>query len=269
MRALRLATPSARILDRAHRLRGTAFSRESERRTSLDAATVLRQGFRLYRRLLAKTLAISLLVFAPLQAVTALAFGAGAPRVVVALAAVSASFGGLGLVQAALVEIVWDQHEDGARDPSLREVTRRFRDRAGRVAAASLPLFVPGLALAGRRLLAMPVLVLDDLSPQRALARARELAAPQQLGLLRVGAVASFAALVVQTPFLVLAVLGGSAFTLWLVAVAAAALTMPYLAHSSIVAYYALTQPYRPIVLEPGERWLGRLGDSAAQRSDA
>lgn len=237
-------------------------------REPLDGAAVLRQGFRLYRRLLAKTLAVSLLVFAPLQAAVACAFALGAPPPVVALVALSTAFGGLGFLQAALVEIVWDQHEDGAHDTSLREVARRFRDRAGRVAVVSLPLFLPGLALAGRRLLTVPVLVLDDLRPRRALAHARELAAPDEFVLLRVALLASFAALVLQAPFLVLAALDGRTLTVWLVGVAAAALTMPYLAHSSIVAYYALTQPHRPIVLDPGESRPGRLEQPAAQRSD-
>ncbi len=32
-------------------------------------------------------------------------------------------------------------------------------------------------------------------------------------------------------------------------------LTVPYAAHAVTVLYYRLTEPERPVVLEPGKRW--------------
>ena len=68
-------------------------------------------------------------------------------------------------------------------------------------------------------------------------------------------ACATGAVLVAQAPLPLLAGLGGSRIGFWLASTAAAALTAPYLAHVAVVAYFALTQPTRPIVLDPGEPW--------------
>jgi hypothetical protein len=58
----------------------------------------------------------------------------------------------------------------------------------------------------------------------------------------------------VQIPF-GLAAAGAGPFNWWLATTLASALTAPYAAHALIVVYYALLQPGRPVVLEPGQRW--------------
>jgi hypothetical protein len=249
---------------------GRAAVRWEPVRRELDHRAVLRQGLRLHRRLLGKTLVIAFCVFVPLEIPVALAFALHVPGLLVALLAVAASCAGLGFLQGALAELVWDQHEDGDAKTTLRDLTRRCFDRLGAIASTSASYLIPGFALSGRRLLTVPVLVLADISPARAAFHARELAAVNEPALLRVGAGSVGIALGVQAPFLAVAMLSGNALVFWLVAVTAAALTMPYVAHASFVAYYALTQPYRPIVLDPGEKWQTAQTDEApAVRLDA
>jgi hypothetical protein len=48
-----------------------------------------------------------------------------------------------------------------------------------------------------------------------------------------------------------------------------AALTAPYAAHALIVVYYALVQPGRPIVLEPGQRWQSVWEEQKLSSSEA
>lgn len=221
----------------------------------LEYRIVLRQGLRLHRRLLRKTLVFALVVFAPLEAPVAFAFALHAPALLVGLLAVLASCAGLGLLQGLLAELVWDQHEDGDAKTTLLDLARRFFDRLGGIATASAVFVVPGFGLSGRRLLTVPVLVLADIPPARAAFYARELASVNEPALRRVAAASAGLAFAVQAPLLTLAMFSGNALELWLVAVAAATVAMPYVAHASFVAYYALTQPYRPIVLDPGEKW--------------
>jgi hypothetical protein len=238
------------------------LTRRARVRRELDHRVVLRQGLRLHRRLLGKTLVVAFVVFAPLEVPVAVAFARHAPLPLVGLLAVAASCVGLGLLQGLLAELVWDQHEDGDARTTLRDLARRSLDRLGGIARASVFL-LPGLAFSGRRLLTVPVLVLADVPPARAAFHARELASVNETALLRVAAGSAGLSFALQAPFLILAMLGGNALELWLAAVVAAALTMPCVAHTSFVAYYALTQPYRPIVLDPGEKWQTAGGDEA------
>jgi hypothetical protein len=45
------------------------------------------------------------------------------------------------------------------------------------------------------------------------------------------------------------------AFGWWLAVTIASMLTAPYAAHALTVVYYTLTEPQRPVVLDPGHRW--------------
>jgi hypothetical protein len=48
---------------------------------------------------------------------------------------------------------------------------------------------------------------------------------------------------------------GHGQFGIWVATTLGSALTAPYAAHALTVIYYALVQPGRPVVLEPGKRW--------------
>jgi hypothetical protein len=117
-----------------------------------------------------------------------------------------------------------------------------------------LLLVVPGFVLMTRWAVGVPVAMLEEGSARDALRRSREIVSGNGLRVFKVlFAVGALTALV-QIPF-TLAAAGAGPFNWWLATTLASALTAPYAAHALIVVYYALVQPGRPVVLEPGQRW--------------
>src|SRR5262249_40700259 len=116
-------------------------------------------------------------------------------------------------------------------------------------------LVVPGLVLATRWALIVPVVMLEGASPRQALSRSRELLRGHGRAVflvllnvfLRVGFVGLLFALVTRAA-------GGSFLVAWLVGALGSALTTPYAAHAMTVVYYRIVAPARPLVAEP-TRW--------------
>ena len=122
------------------------------------------------------------------------------------------------------------------------------------IGLAALLLVVPGVILATRWALAVPVAMLEDCTARGALSRSRELVRGNGWSVFKVLVAVGILTALVDVPF-TLAAAGAGPFGWWLGATTASALTAPYAAHALTVAYYKLVDPGRPVVLEPGSRW--------------
>ena len=228
-------------------------------RSSLAIADVLRDTGKLYRSLFGRTVLTGLIVFA----VVAL-FETIASTPVVFLSLI-----GTALVQGALVEAVADEHNSRAQS-SIGDLYRSAWKRAGRLVGVSLLtgfgvgiglllLVVPGLILFTRWSLAVPVVMLEGLSPRAAMKRSTALVKGHGWAvfrvLLNVTILAGLSSLVIE---LLLVKLFGSAHASlgrWASLSIAGAITTPYAAHGLSVIYYRLTDPDRPVLPEPRFRW--------------
>lgn len=220
------------------------------------------ETWRLYKRLFLRSLLMGGLVFGALHLVEVLFrdHGAGGALVTVVL-----TLSGTALLQGGLVEIVRGLHSDGDDEASVGEALGRASGsmlRLVRVSLlyglgtglASLLLIVPGLVLATRWAVAVPVAMLEGLNARDSLRRSREIVAgngwPVFKVMLRVG-------LIVVAVTLLFGIAAGTSGPLgwWIAATVASALGTPYAAHAFTVVYYELVQPHRPVVLERGRRW--------------
>jgi hypothetical protein len=225
----------------------------------LDVSDVLEQAWSLYQRLFARSLGIGALVFGVVH------FFDVAPRGGLAVVAFVLSFAGVALVQGGLIEIVRGLHADGDDDPSLGQVLARASTRLGRLMAVSLLsgigiaigvllLVVPGLVLATRWAVAVPVAMLEDTSARLALQRSRAIVRGNEWRVFRVVVVSGVLTAGANVAFVLISARLGL-FGSWLALTLGSALTVPYTAHALTVVYYTLRDPGRPIVLEPGRRW--------------
>ncbi len=142
-----------------------------------------------------------------------------------------------------MVEAVNDEHEgwqQGSVADLYRTAWERIRPLVGvslptglGIAAGTLLLIVPGIVLAVRWSLAVPVLMLEKESPRAAMKSSRDLRFP--------------AIAVLGPDHRTLATFIGPTF--------GGAISTPYLSHALCVVYYRLARPERPVIAEPGERW--------------
>jgi hypothetical protein len=233
-------------------------------RVELDANAVLKQAWRLYKRLFFRSVVMGAAVFGVIHFVQALA-GSGRSGIALTLLSLMLSIGGVALVQGGLVEIVRGLHDDGDDDVSVLEALSRAGGRVPKlvcvsflvglgVAVASLLLVIPGLILAIRWAVAVPAAMLEEGSARDALRRSRTLLAGNGWSVFKVIFAVGLLNLVVVLP-LTIAAHGHGQFAIWVATTLGSALTAPYAAHALTVIYYALVQPGRPVVLEPGRRW--------------
>jgi hypothetical protein len=226
---------------------------------SLAIVDVLRDTGRLYRDLFGRTVLTGLIVFG---VVAALETVASAPIIFLSVI-------GTALVQGALVEAVAAEHENREQG-TIGELYRNAWQRLGRLIGVALLtgigvglgfllLVVPGVILFTRWSLAVPVVMLEGLSPRAAMRRSTELVKGYGWAvfrvLLNVTIIAGLGSLAIE---LLLAKLFGSThatFGLWASASVASAITLPYGAHAMSVVYYRLTEPGRPVLPEPSSRW--------------
>jgi hypothetical protein len=245
-------------------------------RVELSAAAVLKESWRLYKRLFLRSLLLGLVVFGVVRLVDALSrTGHGSASAAVGLLSIVLSFAGVALLEGGLVEIVRGLHDDGDADESFSGVVQNAGGRFGKLVAVSLLtglgigvgvvlLVVPGFVLATRWAVAVPVAMLEEGSASDALRRSRELVRGNGWPVFWVLTASGAVTLVVWIPFLV-ATSGSGLFAWWVAMTVASALTLPYSAHAITVIYYALTEPNRPVALEPGQRWRS-IWDEEADR---
>jgi hypothetical protein len=233
-------------------------------RVELDPNAVLKQAWLLYKRLFFRSVLMGAAVFGVIHFVQALA-ASGRSGVALTLLALMLSIGGVALVQGGLVEIVRGLHDDGDDDVSVFEALSRASGRVLKlvcvsflvglgVALASLLFVIPGLILAVRWAVAVPAAMLEDGNARDALRRSRALLAGNGWSVFKVIFAVGVLNLVVVVP-LTIAAHGHGEFGIWVATTLGSALTAPYAAHALTVIYYALVQPGRPVVLEPGKRW--------------
>jgi hypothetical protein len=122
------------------------------------------------------------------------------------------------------------------------------------VGFASLLFVIPGLIVAVRWAVAVPAAKLEEGNARNALGRSRALVAGNGWNVFKVLFAVGFLNLIVLLP-LTLVAHGSGPFGIWVATTVGSALTAPYAAHALTVVYYALVQPGRPVVLDPGRRW--------------
>ena len=233
-------------------------------RVELDANAVLKEAWRLYKRLFTRSVLMGAVVLGVMHLFQALA-GSSSSGFVITVLGVVLSVAGIALLQGGLVEIVRGLHTDGDDEASITEVLARVSGKIWKLVWLSivsalgiglgfLLFVVPGVVLMTRWAISVPVAMLEEGSARDALRRSREIVSGNGLSVFKVlFAVGALTALV-QIPF-GLAAAGAGPFNWWLASTLASALTAPYAAHALIVVYYGLLQPGRPVVLEPGQRW--------------
>jgi hypothetical protein len=234
------------------------------RRVQLDANGVLKEAWALYKRLFGRSIVLGAVVLGTVHLLEALA-GTSQSGIGLSLLALVLGVAGIALLQGGLVEVVRGLHADGDDDTPLADVLARSGARLGKLIAvsllaglgiglATLLVVVPGVILATRWALAVPVAMLEDGAARQALSRSRELVRGNGWSVFKVLFAVGILTALVDVPF-TLAAAGAGPFGWWIGATAASALTAPYAAHALTVVYYKLVEPGRPVVLEPGSRW--------------
>ena len=71
---------------------------------------------------------------------------------------------------------------------------------------------------------------------------------------------------IVTVPFVLVSANAG-AFGWWIAVTISSMLTAPYAAHALTVVYYTLSEPQRPVILDPGHRW-GSVWDEEHAETD-
>ena len=218
----------------------------------LEIKGVLKDTWRLYRTLFLRSFLTGFIVFAAL----------GVFEVSRYLSALI-GFVGTTLVQGALVEVVDDEHR-GRPARGFTDLYRSSWSRLGSMLAVSILmgigvglglmlLIVPGILLAIRWAVAVPVVMLEDLAPRAAMRRSQELVLGHRKDVFIVLANIWIRTIVAWVVFGVLigVFASGTSHTgaaIWFGGVLAAALVTPYAAHALNVVYYRLTEPDRPLI---------------------
>lgn len=232
-------------------------------RVRIDANDVLKRAWQLYKRLFARSIVIGGVVFGALhffEAVARSQHSAGLSLLSLVLA-----FTGTALVQGGLVEIVRGLHVDGDDEASVGEALSRASGRVLKLVRVSLLssifigvgflLFVvPGFILMTRWAVAVPVAMLEGGNARDALRRSREMVDGNGWSVFKVMFAVGMLTAIVMFPFVLVSANAGL-FGWWVAVTISSMLTAPYAAHALTVVYYALADPQRPVVLDPGHRW--------------
>jgi hypothetical protein len=238
--------------------------------SSLRVRSVLNDTWLIYKGLFVQTLLTGGLVFGALGILdAALAAGpAHGMRLLLTLLALALPVVGTSLVQGALIEAVDDEHE-GIAPSSVASLYRTAWAKIGALVGVALLtglgvglgcllLLVPGIVLAVRWSLAVPVVMLEHATPRTAMRRSREIVHGHGWSvfrvLLNVGIITGLLSLLIR--FAAIAIVGGDHRSLatWVGVTFGGALATPYMSHALSVLYYRLVQPERPLIPEPAER---------------
>jgi len=243
-------------------------------RVELDANAVLKQAWRLYKRLFTRSLLMGGVIFGALHLIEALARGSRS-NLTLGLLTIVLALAGIALLQGGLVEIVRGLHVDGNDDASAAEALGRASGRVLKLVRLSLLsglgvglgflLFVvPGLVLMTRWAVAVPVAMLEDGNARDALRRSRAIVSGNGWNVFKVLFAVGALTLAVAIPLSFVAA-GHGLFGWWVSSTVASMLTAPYSAHALTVVYYALGEPDRPVILDPGQRWQSIWNEQDAQ----
>jgi hypothetical protein len=234
----------------------------SDAAVTLSARAVLAEAWQLYRRLFYRSVAIGAIVFGVVELFEQVLRRASAGAFVLE---VVLSIVGVALVQGGLVEIVGRLHDDGDDDRSVGRALRSAGDFAVPLVGVSfatgvgvglafLLLVVPGFVLMTRWAVAVPVVMLEDVTAAQALKRSRQIVAGNGWNVFKVVLATLVLTALVGIPFAAAARSAGP-LGLWIALTISSALTAPFAAHALTVVYYRLVLPDRPVVLARGRRW--------------
>lgn len=252
---------------------GLAFQHTSaQARTAFTASAVLREAWRLYTRLWTRSLLMGGLIFGALHLLEIVVRSHGG--VLVGLLTLVLALMGTSLLQGALVEVVGGLHEDGDDDPSALEALGRAGTKLGRLVGVALTqsigiglgmlLFVvPGLLALTRWAVAVPVAMLEDRKTDDAIRRSKQILTGNGWTVFKVIFVSGLFSVVVTIPFAVVSARAG-AVGWWVASTLASMLVAPFAAHALTVVYFALVQPERPVVLDPGQSFTSVWEEQAA-----
>lgn len=233
-------------------------------KVELDANAALKEAWRLYKRLFTRSLLMGGVVFGLLNLVDEVA-RSGRSSVIVGLLAIVVTIAGTSLLQGGLVEIVRGLHVDGNDDATALDALAHAGNRLGKLVAVSLLvglgiafgfllLVVPGLVLATRWAVAVPVAMLEDGTARAAMKRSRAIVSGNGWNVFKVLFAVGLLTGLASLPFTLVGLHEGP-FGWWIAATLGSMLTAPYAAHALTVVYYALVEPSRPIVLPPIQQW--------------
>ena len=244
-------------------------------RVRIDANDVLKRAWQLYKRLFARSLVIGGLVFGTLHFVEAIARSRHSAGL--SLLSLVLVFAGTALVQGGLVEIVRGLHADGDDEASVGEALRRAGGRVTKLVRVSLissifigvgfvVFIVPGCILMTRWAVAVPVAMLEGGNARDALRRSKEMVDGNGWNVFKVLFAVGMLTAIVTVPFVFVSANAG-AFGWWIAVTISSMLTAPYAAHALTVVYYTLSEPQRPVILDPGHRW-GSVWDEEHKETD-
>jgi hypothetical protein len=233
-------------------------------KVELDANAVLKEAWRLYKRLFTRSLVMGALVFGVLNIVKEVV-RSGHTGLLVLLLSLVVTIAGTALLQGGLVEIVRGLHVDGDDEASAFDALARAGDRLGKLIAVSLLvgigvalgfllLVIPGLILATRWAVAVPAAMLEPGTARGAMKRSRAILKGNEWNVFKVLFAVGLITGLVSLPFTLVGLREGP-FGWWVAVTLGSVLTAPYTAHALTVVYYALTQPGQPVVLPPAQQW--------------
>jgi hypothetical protein len=257
---------------------GLVFQRSTTAtRMSFAASAVFREAWRLYTRLWMRSMLMGGLIFGALHFLE-IVFRSHR-GLLVGLLTIVLTLMGTSLLQGALVEVVRGPHEDGDDDPSALEALGRAGTKVGRLVGVALIqsigiglgllLFVvPGLLALTRWAVAVPVAMLEDRKTDDAIRRSKQILAGNGWNVFKVIFVSGLLAVVVTIPFSLVAARAGLVGW-WIASTLASMLVAPFAAHALTVVYFALVQPERPVVLDPGQSFESVWKEQAATTTSA
>jgi hypothetical protein len=233
-------------------------------RVELDASAALAEAWRLYKRLWTRSVLMAGVVFGFLHLLEALV-RSGRHGLLLSFLTLVLTIMGTAILQGGLVEVVRGLHDDGDDDPSALEALVGGAGRLGRLVGIALMqgigvglglllFIVPGLLALTRWAIAVPVAVIEDRKTDASIKRSKEILAGNGLNVFKVIFATGVLTILVGLPFSLASAHAGP-LGWWVASTLASMLTAPYAAHALTVVYYALVQPERPVLLEPGQRW--------------
>ena len=223
---------------------------------------VLADAWRIYRRLIRRSIVVAGIIFAVVGLADALA--ARSNTTLTRLVALGLGLVGGLLVQGALVEVVRDLHE-GREIRSLGAVYGSTRGRLGTLLGASILygigvviglflLLVPGLIAAARWSLIVPLVMIEGLGWQEAFARSSALVKGQTGRVLVVNLLSNVLSAIASFALAAFFIWFPPFFSVWIGGAIAGAIVVPFGAHVLTVLYYKLTEPERPVLADTTTR---------------
>jgi hypothetical protein len=217
---------------------------------------VLADAFRIYRRLIRRSIVVAGIIFAVVGLADAL--GARSNTPLARLVALCLGLVGALLVQGALIEVVRDLHE-GREVRSVGAVYSSTRGRLGTLLGASILyglgvviglflLLVPGLIAVARWSLIVPLVMIEGLGWRDAFARSSALVKGQTGRVLVVNLLSNILSAIASVALAAVFIGLPRFFSVWIGGAIAGAIVAPFGAHVLTVLYYKLTEPDRPVL---------------------